>query len=154
GGLVKNPYALDRNACGSSSGTGAAIAANLASIGVGSETDGSIVCPSGTNGLVGIKPTIGLLSRSGIIPISHSHDTAGPMARTVADAALLLGAMTGVDAADAAMTGHGARAGVDYMKSLDPNALKGARIGVARKQYFGYSDAADRLVNQAIADMK
>jgi amidase len=154
GGLVKNPYALDRNACGSSSGTGAAIAANLASIGVGSETDGSIVCPSGTNGLVGIKPTIGLVSRSGIIPISHSQDTAGPMARTVADAALLLGAMTGLDAADAAMTGHGARAGVDYTKSLDPNALKGARIGVARKQYFGYSDAADRLVNQAIADMK
>jgi amidase len=154
GGLVKNPYALDRNPCGSSSGTGAAIAANLAAIGVGTETDGSIVCPSGANGLVGIKPTIGLVSRSGIIPISHSQDTAGPMARTVTDAALLLGAMTGVDAGDAAMTAHTARAGIDYTKSLDPNALKGARIGVARKQYFGYSDAADRLVNQAIADMK
>ena len=97
GGQVKNPYALDRNPCGSSSGTGAAIAANLAAIGVGTETDGSIVCPSGANGLVGIKPTVGLVSRSGIIPISHTQDTAGPMARTVADAALLLGAMTGVD---------------------------------------------------------
>src|SRR6185437_15958531 len=102
GGLVKNPYELDRNPCGSSSGTGAAIAANLAAIGVGSETDGSIVCPSGANGLVGIKPTVGLLSRAGIIPISHTQDTAGPMARTVADAALLLGAMTGVDPSDAA----------------------------------------------------
>src|SRR6185503_13098899 len=154
GGLVRNPYALDRNACGSSSGTGAAVAANLAAIGVGTETDGSIVCPSGTNGLVGIKPTVGLLSRSGIIPISHTQDTPGPMARTVADAALLLGAMTGVDAADAASAASAAHAQTDYSKSLDAGALKGARIGVARKQYFGYSDAADRVVNQAIADMK
>jgi len=150
GGQVKNPYALDRNPCGSSSGTGAAIAANLAAIGVGTETDGSIVCPSGVNALVGIKPTLGLVSRSGIIPIAHSQDTAGPMARSVADAALLLGAMTGADASDPAAS----RAPRDYMKSLDPEALNGARIGVARKQYFGYSDAADRLVNQAIADMK
>jgi amidase len=140
GGQVKNPYALDRNPCGSSSGTGAAIAANLAAIGVGTETDGSIVCPSGASGLVGIKPTLGLVSGSGIIPISHSQDTAGPMARSVADAALLLGAMS--DAAH------------DYTKSLNAGALKGARIGVARKQYFGYSQAADRVVNQAIADMK
>ena len=140
GGQVKNPYALDRNPCGSSSGTGAAAAANLAAIGVGTETDGSIVCPSGASGLVGIKPTLGLISGRGIIPIAHSQDTAGPMARTVADAALLLGAMT-----DAAR---------DYSKSLDAGALKGARIGVARKQYFGYSAAADRLVNQAIADMQ
>ena len=154
GGQVKNPYALDRNPCGSSSGTGAAIAANLAAIGVGTETDGSIVCPSGANGLVGIKPTIGLVSRTGIIPIAHSQDTAGPMARSVADAAVLLAAMTGVDAADASMTGHGSRAGVDYRKALDPAALKGARIGVARKQYFGYSVAADRLVNAAIDVMK
>ena len=154
GGLVRNPYALDRNACGSSSGTGAAVAANLAAIGVGTETDGSIVCPSGTNGLVGIKPTVGLLSRTGIIPISHTQDTPGPMARTVADAALLLGAMTGVDAADAASAASAAHAQTDYSKSLDAGALKGARIGVARKQYFGYSDAADRVVNQAIADMK
>ena len=142
GGLVKNPYALDRNPCGSSSGTGAAIAANLAAIGVGTETDGSIVCPSGANGLVGIKPTVGLISGSGIIPISRSQDTAGPMARTVADAALLLAAM-----AEAPPAGG-------YVSALEPGALKGARIGVARKQYFGYSSAADALVNQAIADMK
>lgn len=154
GGQVKNPYALERNPCGSSSGTGSAIAANLAAIGVGTETDGSIVCPSGANGLVGIKPTIGLVSRSGIIPIAHSQDTAGPMARSVADAAMLLAAMTGVDAADASMTGRGARAGLDYTKSLDAGALKGARIGIARKEYFGYSTAADRLVNDAIALMK
>jgi len=152
GGLVRNPYALDRNACGSSSGTGAAIAANLAAIGVGTETDGSIVCPSGINGLVGIKPTVGLLSRTGIIPISHTQDTAGPMARTVTDAALLLGAMTGVDAADAASAASVTHAQPDYTKGLDAGALKGARIGVARRQYFGYSDAADRVVNQAIAD--
>jgi amidase len=154
GGQVRNPYALDRNPCGSSSGTGAAIAANLAAIGVGTETDGSIVCPSGANGLVGIKPTLGLVSRSGIVPIAHSQDTAGPMARTVADAVMLLGAMTGADAADAATKESGAHAAADYMKSLDPAALKGARIGVARKQYFGYSAAADRVVDRAIADMK
>ena len=142
GGLVKNPYALDRNPCGSSSGTGAAIAANLAAIGVGTETDGSIVCPSGANGLVGIKPTVGLVSQAGIIPISHSQDTAGPMARTVADAALLLTAMR--------VPGKGG----DYTKALKPDALKGARIGIARKQYFGYSDATDAVINQAIADMK
>jgi amidase len=151
---VKNPYSLDRNPCGSSSGTGAAIAANLAAIGVGTETDGSIVCPSGANGLVGIKPTVGLVSRSGIIPISHSQDTAGPMARTVADAALLLGAMTGVDTADEASPASRAYAARDYTKSLDANALKGARIGVARRQYFGYSDVTDAIVNKAIADMK
>jgi amidase len=139
GGQVKNPYVLDRNPCGSSSGTGAAIAANLAAIGVGTETDGSIVCPSGANGLVGIKPTLGLVSGAGIVPIAHSQDTAGPMARTVADAALLLGAMTSP-----------AR---DFSKSLDAGALEGARIGVARKQYFGYSDATDALVERAIADM-
>ena len=154
GGLVRNPYALDRNACGSSSGTGAAIAANLAAIGVGTETDGSIVCPSGTNGLIGIKPTVGLVSRSGIVPISHTQDTAGPMARTVADAALLLGAMTGVDPADAASPASASHAGHDYTHSLDANALKGARIGVARKQYFGYSDVTDAIIEKAIADMK
>src|SRR6185436_2625435 len=101
GGQTRNPYALDRNPCGSSSGTGAAVAANFAAVGVGTETDGSIVCPSNANGLVGIKPTVGLVSRSGIIPISHSQDTAGPMARSVTDAAVLLGAMVGVDSADA-----------------------------------------------------
>jgi amidase len=154
GGLVKNPYALDRNACGSSSGTGAAIAANLAAIGVGTETDGSIVCPSGANGLVGIKPTVGLVSRSGIIPISHTQDTAGPMARTVADAALLLGAMTGVDPNDAASPASASHRRPDYTKSLDANALRGARIGVARRQYFGYSDVTDAMAERAIADMK
>jgi amidase len=154
GGQVRNPYALDRNPCGSSSGTGAAIAANLAAIGVGTETDGSIVCPSGANGLVGIKPTVGLVSRAGIIPISHSQDTAGPMARTVADAAALLTAMTGVDPADPASVRSRPHIARDYTRSLDAGALKGARIGVARKQYFGYSAPADELIERAIADMK
>ena len=154
GGQVKSPYVLDRNPCGSSSGTGAAIAANLAAIGVGTETDGSIVCPAGASGLVGIKPTLGLISRSGIVPIAHSQDTAGPMARTVADAALLLGAMAGVDPRDAETRRAGAHAARDYTRHLDASALKGARIGVARRQYFGYSVAADRLVERAIADMK
>jgi amidase len=154
GGQVKNPYVLDRNPCGSSSGTGAAIAANLAAIGVGTETDGSIVCPSGVSGLVGIKPTIGLVSRAGIIPIAHSQDTAGPMARTVADAAVLLGAMAGIDPQDAVTRTAGAYAARDYTRNLDAGALKGARIGVARQRYFGYSAPADRLIEQAIADMK
>jgi amidase len=154
GGLVKSPYVLDRNPCGSSSGTGAAIAANLAAVGVGTETDGSIVCPSGANALVGIKPTVGLISRAGIIPISRTQDTAGPMARTVADAAILLGAMTGVDPRDpvtAAAAGHAAG---DYSDALEAGGLKGARIGVARKKYFGYSHAADALIDAAIAEMK
>jgi len=153
GGQTKNPYELDRNPCGSSSGTGAAIAANLAAIGVGTETDGSIVCPSGANGLVGIKPTVGLISRAGVIPISHTQDSAGPMARSVTDAALLLGAMTGVDPSDPATRGSAAHSRSNYASALDPNALKGARIGVARKQYFGYSDAADRALEKAIADL-
>jgi amidase len=153
GGQVRNPYVLDRNACGSSSGTGAAIAANLAAAGVGTETDGSIVCPSTVNGLVGLKPTVGLVSRSGIIPISRTQDTAGPMARTVSDAAMLLNAMTGTDPRDAASARAHAPA-ADYRRALDGGALKGARIGVARKRYFGYSASADRLVNAAIATMK
>jgi amidase len=132
GGLTHNPYALDRSACGSSSGSGAAVAANLSAAAVGTETDGSIICPAQTNGIVGIKPTLGLLSRSGIIPIAHSQDTPGPMARTVADAAILLGAMTGADERDPA-TRHGAKRSLsDYTKYLDVNGLKGARIGVAR----------------------
>ena len=154
GGQVKNPYALDRNPCGSSSGTGAAIAANLAAAGVGTETDGSIVCPSAANALVGIKPTLGLVSRSGIIPIAHSQDTAGPMARTVADAARLLGAMTGVDARDTATAGGAGKSHTDYTAFMKADALTGARIGVARKRLFGYSPAADRLVNAAIDRMK
>ena len=152
GGQVSNPYALDRNPCGSSSGTGAAIAANFAAIGVGTETDGSIVCPSGANALVGIKPTIGLVSRTGIIPISHTQDTAGPMTRTVTDAALLLGAIAASDSDDrATITG---RAKIDYTSALKTDALKGARIGVARKRYFGYSPVTDKLIDAAIAEMK
>jgi len=154
GGQVRNPYALDRTPCGSSSGTGAAIAANLATAGVGTETDGSIVCPSGVSALVGIKPTIGLVSRSGIIPISRTQDTAGPMTRTVADAAIVLGAMTGADPRDKTTAAGARRAPADYTKSLKADGLKGARIGVARKRYFGYSPATDRLIEAAIADLK
>jgi amidase len=154
GGQVNNPYALDRNPCGSSSGTGAAVAANLSAVGVGTETDGSIVCPSGANALVGIKPTIGLVSRTGIIPISHTQDTAGPMTRTVADAAILLAAMTGADPADTATIGSTGKVDASYSRALKLDGLKGARIGVARKRYFGYSPMTDKLIEQAIADMK
>jgi amidase len=153
GGLVRNPYALSRNSCGSSSGTAAAIAANFATIGVGTETDGSIVCPSSAASLVGIKPTVGLLSRSGIIPIAHSQDTAGPMARTVEDAAILLSVLSGIDARDQATTNRGRTQG-DYRESLDSNGLRGARIGVARAKFFGYSDVTDRIANTAIEQMK
>jgi amidase len=132
GGLTRNPYALDRSACGSSSGSGASVAANLCSAAVGTETDGSIICPSQTNGIVGIKPTLGLVSRSGIIPIAHSQDTAGPMARTVTDAAFLLGAMSGVDERDPATRLSRKRNLNNYIKSLDLDGLRGARIGVAR----------------------
>jgi amidase len=153
GGLTKNPYALDRNPCGSSSGTGAGISANLAAIGIGTETDGSIVCPSSSNGLVGIKPTVGLVSRSGIIPIAHSQDGAGPMCRTVRDAAILLGALSGVDPDDAATAASAGKAHTDYAQFCDPNGLKGARIGVARK-YFGFNDAVDVLTAQALDVLK
>jgi amidase len=132
GGLTRNPHALDRSACGSSSGSGAAVAANLCVAAIGTETDGSIICPSQTNGIVGIKPTLGLLSRSGIIPIAHSQDTPGPMARTVADAAILLGALTGVDSADSATRLSRKRNSSNYAKFLDYDGLKGVRIGVAR----------------------
>src|SRR6188474_2976964 len=132
GGLTRNPYVLDRTACGSSSGSGAAVAANLCAAAVGTETDGSIICPAQTNGIVGIKPTLGLLSRSGIIPIAHSQDTPGPMARTVADVAILLGALTGVDVRDRATGQSKKRALSNYTKFLDTDGLKGARIGVAR----------------------
>jgi amidase len=153
GGQVKSPYVLDRNPCGSSSGSGAAAAANLATLAVGTETDGSIVCPSGANALVGIKPTVGLVSRTGIVPISHSQDTAGPMARTVADAAILLGALAGADPADSATRASRGNT-FDYTQSLRVDGLKGARIGVARKKYFGYSPPADALIEAAIADMR
>jgi len=153
GGLTKNPYALDRNACGSSSGTGAGISANLAAVGIGTETDGSIVCPSSSNGLAGIKPTVGLVSRSSIIPISHSQDGAGPMCRTVRDAAILLSALTGVDPEDAATAGSAGKSQTDYAQYCDPNGLKGARIGVARK-YFGFSEAVDALMEQSLGVLK
>jgi amidase len=153
GGLTKNPYALDRNACGSSSGTGAGISANLCAVGIGTETDGSIVCPSSSNGLAGIKPTVGLVSRSGIIPISHTQDGAGPMCRTVRDAAILLGALTGIDPRDSATSGSQGKSLTDYTQFCDPNGLKGARIGVARK-YFGFSEAVDALMEQALDAMK
>jgi amidase len=155
GGQCRNPYALDRNPCGSSSGTGAAIAASLATVGIGTETDGSIVCPSNANGLVGLKPTVGLVSRSGIIPISHTQDTAGPMCRTVTDAAILLSAIAGHDPEDTAGRRAGGPAGgVDYTTFLDPDGLKGARIGVARKRFWGYSPEADRVCEAALAVLR
>ncbi|HEY4735695.1 MAG TPA: amidase, partial [Gemmatimonadaceae bacterium] len=155
GGQAKNPYVLDRNPCGSSSGSGGAVAANLCAAAIGTETDGSIVCPSSANGIVGIKPTLGLLSRSGIIPIAHSQDTAGPMARTMRDAAILLGALAGPDQNDpATMTASSRGQITDYTKYLDANGLRGARIGVARSKFFGYSDVVDKTINDALATMK
>jgi amidase len=153
GGLTRNPYSLDRNPCGSSSGTGAGISANLAAIGIGTETDGSIVCPSSLNGLAGIKPTVGLISRAGIIPISHSQDTAGPMCRTVRDAAILLGVLTGADPEDQATAASAGKSQTNYEQYCDANGLQGARIGVARK-YFGFSDAVDALVEHSIDIMR
>ena len=153
GGLTKNPYVLDRNPCGSSSGTGAGISANLAAAGIGTETDGSIVCPSSANGLAGIKPTVGLVSRSGIIPISHSQDGAGPMCRTVRDAAILLGALTGVDPDDSYTADSQGKSFTNYTQFLNIDGLKGARIGVARK-YFGFSEGVDGIMAEAIDIMK
>jgi amidase len=153
GGLTKNPYALDRNPCGSSSGTGAGISANLCAVGIGTETDGSIVCPSSLNGLAGIKPTVGLISRSGIIPISHSQDSAGAMCRTVRDAAILLGALTGVDPGDSLTSASAGKSFTDYAQFCDSDGLKGARVGVARK-YFGFNEAVDALMEQALDAMK
>ena len=155
GGQTRNPYALDRNPCGSSSGSGAAVSANLALVGVGTETDGSIVCPAGACGIVGIKPTLGLVSRSGIIPISHSQDTAGPMARTVADAVALLQVLAAEDPADR-VPGNGTTVVIwarSLAGSLDPAGLRGARIGVARK-FFGFNDRVDKLMADAIDVLK
>ena len=153
GGQTKNPYVLDRNPCGSSSGSGAAAAASLCAAAIGTETDGSVVCPSSANSLVGIKPTVGLISRAGIIPISHSQDTAGPMARTVRDAAILLGALTGVDANDAVTKTSAGKSSTDYTQFLDKDGLRGARLGVARK-HFGFNDRVDKLMNELIAELK
>jgi amidase len=153
GGQTKNAYVQDRNPCGSSSGSGSAAAANLCAAAVGSETDGSVVCPSSANSLVGIKPTVGLIGRSGIIPISHNQDTAGPMARTVSDAAVLLGALTGIDANDAMTKPSAGKSFTDYTQFLDKNGLRGARLGIARK-YFGFNDSVDKLMNDLIAEMK
>jgi len=152
GGLTKNPYALDRNACGSSSGTGAAIAANLAVAGVGTETDGSIVCPASTNGLVGIKPTLGLVSRAGIVPIAHSQDTAGPMARSVADAAAMLTAIAGSDMRDPA-TKDADKHRANYTKFLVASSLRGTRVGVVRK-LAGVSSDVERVFDASIAALK
>ncbi len=180
GGLTRNPYALDRNPSGSSSGSGAAVAANLCAVAIGTETDGSIVSPASVNGIVGIKPTLGLVSRAGIIPIAHSQDTAGPMARTVTDAAILLGALVGVDPDDPATqtshrtyvhpmqgspvlgempplrisgTGRDIRLRPDYTIFLDPKGLAGARLGVVRK-LFGFHEAVDKLIDGAIGVLK
>jgi amidase len=153
GGFTRNPYALDRNPCGSSSGSAVAISANLAAVAVGTETDGSIVCPSSANSLVGIKPTLGLVSQAGIIPIAHSQDTAGPLARTVRDVAILLGVLSGTDPDDSATrTGLGSGP-VDYMRFLEPNGLKGARIGVARN-FFGFNEEVDRLMEACLETIK
>src|SRR5246500_3271732 len=153
GGLTKNPYALDRNPCGSSSGTGAGVSGNMAAGGIGTETDGSVVCPSSINGLAGIKPTVGLVSRAGIIPISHSQDTAGPMCRTLRDAAIMLGALTGIDPEDSYTTESQGKSYTDYTQFLDANGLKDARIGVVRK-FFGFSDGVDGIMAEAIDVMK
>jgi amidase len=153
GGQTKNPYALDRNPCGSSSGSGAAVSANLCVAAIGTETNGSIVCPSSSNGLVGIKPTVGLVSRTGIIPISHSQDGAGPMCRTVRDAAMVLGALTGIDEQDAATSDSREHSYTDYTQFLKEDGLRGARIGVVRKT-FGFSEKVDKIMEDALDTLK
>ena len=154
GGQTRNPFALDRNPSGSSSGTAAAVSANLVTVGIGTETDGSIVSPSSCCGIVGIKPTVGLVSRSGIIPIAHSQDTAGPMARTVSDAATLLGAITGPDPSDPATQASGARVFKDYREFLKPGGLKGARIGVLRAKAFNFGSRLEPILQAAVEALK
>lgn len=153
GGQTKNPYALNRNPCGSSSGSGAAVSANLAAVAVGTETDGSVVCPSNANGIVGIKPTVGLLSRSGIIPISKTQDTAGPMCRTVEDAAILLGVMAGVDENDPATHKAKGKIQKDYTSFLNKDGLNGKKIGIARGR-MGFHEAVDQLMDEVIQVLK
>jgi amidase len=154
GGQCRNPYRLTHNPCGSSSGSGVAIAANLAAAALGTETDGSIVCPAGRCGIVGLKPTVGLTSRAGVIPISHSQDTVGPMTRTVADAALVLNALIGVDPRDPATALSVGKFATDYTRFLDPNGLQGARIGVARQSFFGVHAETDAIIEEVIDAMR
>ena len=153
-GQARNPYVLNRTPCGSSSGSAIAVAASLVTVSIGTETDGSIICPAGVNGVVGIKPTVGLTSRAGVIPISVTQDTIGPFGRTVADAAAVLGALAGVDARDPATQASAGKWQSDYVKYLDVNGLRGARIGVPRDGYFGYSPKADAVVNQALESLR
>ena len=153
-GQGRNPYVLDRSPCGSSSGSAIAVAANLTAVSLGTETDGSIVCPAGVNGVVGIKPTVGLTSRSGVIPISATQDTVGPFGRTVADAAAVLGAIAGVDPRDSATSASAPHALGDYTPFLDPDGLQGARIGVPRAEYCGYSTKVDAVVDHALDVMR
>jgi amidase len=150
GGQTKSPYILDHNPCGSSSGSGVAVAANLCAVAIGTETDGSITCPASVSGLVGIKPTVGLLSRSGIIPISATQDTAGPLARTVKDAAVLLGVLAGADATDAVTANSNGKVEPDYTKYLNADALKGKRIGIDRKKK-STNQNLEKLLDEAIA---
>lgn len=153
GGQTRNPFVLDRNPCGSSSGSGAAVSANLCAIAIGTETNGSIACPSSINGVVGIKPTVGLWSRSGIIPISHTQDTAGPMARTLRDAVILLGAVTGIDETDTATRESEGKLHKDYTSFLNPDGLKGKRIGV-EKSFIKVHEGVDALLKEALEAMK
>ena len=153
GGQTKNPYVLDRNPCGSSAGSGVAVSANLCAVAIGTETNGSIVCPSTTNGIVGIKPTVGLVGRSGIIPISHTQDTAGPMARTVTDAAIVLGTLTGTDPRDAVTKESAGKASPDYTQFLQKEGLRGARLGIAR-QHMGFHETVDELMEAALDAMR
>lgn len=153
GGQTRNPYITDRNPCGSSSGSAVAVAANLCTAAIGTETNGSVVCPSSTNGIVGIKPTVGLVSRAGIIPIAHTHDTAGPMCRTVEDAAIVLGALTGIDVLDPYTKRSEGRSFTDYTQFLDKEAVAGKRLGVA-KNNTGYHTEVDKLFDKAIIDLQ
>ena len=153
GGQTKNPYVLDRNPCGSSSGSGVAVSANLCMVAIGTETNGSIVCPSNNNGIVGIKPTVGLISRTGIVPISFTQDTPGPMGRTVEDVALTLGALTGIDSSDSKTFASQGKYYSDYSKFLKKDGLKGKRIGLSKKS-MEFSDKVDTLMNKTIAYLK
>ncbi|HZF10339.1 MAG TPA: amidase [Thermoanaerobaculia bacterium] len=153
GGQTNNPYALDHNPCGSSSGSGASVSANFCAAGLGTETDGSIVCPAHINGVVGIKPTLGLTSRAGVIPISHNQDVVGPHGRTVADAAAVLSALVGVDSRDPATAASAGKFSTDYTQFVNPDGLRGARIGIPRLTFTGYSPEADALLEEVIAAM-